>query len=313
MISFPSLITDSYELASNTIEGRGAEFPGFGSPEIPSRGGFNTRQSRILSQRDAVFTRNLVRWFLPEAGIVEMYINPQNITYQDKKHITNVRTKGGYVLQYWGEELGQLSISGTTGTSGVEGINVLQDVYRNEQVAFDTFALAVEAAQEARQLASDFSGEANSSILTSFIEGAANGVSDMFFDTVNNIIETGGANVSRPKPTLANYAFGVEMYWSGWVFRGYFTDFRLDEKAERIGLFDYSMTFMYTQRRGLRLNNFAWHRSPTDGPSNSDPRHGIPHSYKYLSKDASNPPAQTNQAPLSISQALQSALPLSGL
>jgi hypothetical protein len=271
--------TDPYEVASRVVSGAGAEFPGIGAPPIPSKGGTGTRQSRILPGRDGKLTRNLISWFLPETGIVEMYINPQNITYSDKKHITNVRTKGGYILQYWGEELGTLGISGTTGSSGVEGINVLYDVYRNEQVNFDTFALAVEAAQEARELQNDLDGSS-----LSFLSGAnnlLNSAQDRFFDTVNNVIESGSANVSRPKPTLASLAFSVEMYWSGWVFRGYFTDMRVEEKADRIGLFDYTMNFTVTQRRGLRTNFFAWHRSPTDGPSNSnrEDQGGVPHSF----------------------------------
>jgi hypothetical protein len=279
--------TDPYEIASRSIRGAGLEFPGIGAPPIPSKSGTGTRQSRVLSGRDGRLTRNLVRWFLPETGIVEMYINPQNITYQEKKHISNVRTKGGYILQYWGEEMGTIALNGTTGSSGVEGINVLYDVYRNEQVNFDAFALTVEAAQEAEQLRNELDGSPLS--LLSGAENLLNTAQDRFFDNVNNIIETGSSNVSRPKPTLASLAFSVEMYWSGWVFRGYFTDMRVEEKADRIGLFDYSMNFTVTQRRGFRTNFFAWHRSPTDGPSNSDPRSGVPYSFGSMAEEAAIP------------------------
>jgi hypothetical protein len=312
MVDIPQPLTDSYEIASRAIRDRGVELPGFGSPQIPSKTGTGTRQSRILQQRDGRITRNLVRWFIPETGVVEMYINPQNITYQHKKHITNVRTKGGYVLQYWGEELGTITINGTTGSSGVEGINVLEEIYRNEQVSFDSFALAVEAAQEQRALQSDLSGGAGFNLLAG-VANLTNSASDRFFDTVNNVIETGGSNVSRPKPTLANYAFGVEMYWSGWVFRGYFSDFRVDEKSDKIGLFDYNMTFNFTQKRGLRTNFFAWHRSPTDGPSNSDPQTGTPHSFETLSEEQHFPPPQTNEAPTSLNDILGTDLPIWGM
>ena len=60
------------------------------------------------------------------------------------------------------------------------------------------------------------------------------------------------AAITNP-PTLASLAFGVEMYWGGEVFRGYFTHFSVTESADKLGLFDYDMGFVVTQRRGLRL------------------------------------------------------------
>ena len=74
-----------------------------------------------------------------------MYVNPAAITYSHKKLISKDRTKGGYTLQYWGEELSSLNISGTTGAAGVEGINVLYEIYRAEQYAFDGTGLSLAA------------------------------------------------------------------------------------------------------------------------------------------------------------------------
>lgn len=304
MVTIPSPIRDVFSLASQTISGAGREFPGFGAPVIPSKSGFGVRQSKVPSQRVASFTRNMVRWFVPETGIVEMYINPQNITYQRKKVITRQRTKGGYVLQYWGEDLGSISISGTTGSSGIEGINVLEDIYRNEQLSFDAYALALGAAKDSQDL--DLSGNQS---LFNLIDNAGQSASEKFFDLVSNAIETGSSNTSRPKPTMADFAFTVEMYWSGWVFRGFFDDFRVEEKANNLGLFDYSMTFNYTQRRGIRNNFLGWHRSATDGPSNTDPRFGIPYSYTSLASGSSSPPVQS-EAPRSIDQGLRSSRPI---
>jgi hypothetical protein len=212
-------------------------------------------------------------------GIIEMYVNPQNLSWQDRKQISEQRTKGGFVLQYWGPELGRLNISGTTGSSGVEGINVLQDIYNAEQLAFDPYALAF-AAEAETQSELDFLEGAGLGLATSAANllGASQAVGTGL-DIMNNAIASGASTPTRQKPTLASIAFSVEMYWSGWVFRGYFLDFKLDERAERLGLFDYSMTFVYTQKRGFRTNFLAWHRSPTDGPSNSDPEFGTPYSY----------------------------------
>ena len=85
--------------------------------------------------------RRMLKWLVPERGIIEMYINPQSIAIRNAKNIKSERTKGGFVVQYWGEELTSIDISGHTGTSGIEGINVLSDIYRGEQLAFDIIAL----------------------------------------------------------------------------------------------------------------------------------------------------------------------------
>lgn len=82
--------------------------------------------------------RNLIVWETPAAGsgaFIEMYINPENLSIKENKVQKITRTKGGYILQHWGEELIDISLSGTTGTGGIEAINVIRDVYRGEQLA----------------------------------------------------------------------------------------------------------------------------------------------------------------------------------
>src|SRR5690606_38791557 len=115
----------------------------------PQTSGLVNRQATIPSGRSAVHVRNLIRWLVPESGIVEMYINPKSISYSEAKQIQSQRTKGGFALQYWGEDLIKITIEGTTGTSGIEGINVLRDVYRAEQVAFEPYALSMAEQLEA--------------------------------------------------------------------------------------------------------------------------------------------------------------------
>jgi hypothetical protein len=245
----------------------------------PSSSGDGSRQNKIPSNRAASHTRNLIRWFVPETGIIDMYINPENITTSYSKAIANQRTKGGYVLQYWGEDLITLSLSGTTGSSGVEGINVLEDIYRSEQVSFDPYALAFAAALDRNQGSETVLGDAEPGGILGLI-GA--GISNDFVSQVTNSLESGTTNPTRPRPTLASLAFSVEMYWSGWTYRGYFKDFKVTESAQKLGLFDYTATFIATQKRGYRANFLGWHRSPTSGPSNSDPIMGVPYSYGGL-------------------------------
>lgn len=237
---------------------------GFEANQPPASSGMGTRQGRIQPERVGVSRRKLMRWMIPEQPIVQMYMNPQQVKYQYQKQVTETRTKGGYVLQYWGEELATLNIDGTTGTSGVEGINVLYDIYRNEQLMFDPFALFLQAEQEKAedQDFADFLGLGFTNTLDALINP-----------------ESPKAPSTRNKPTLASMAFTVELYWSGEVYRGYFKSFTVTESAQNIGLFDYSMTFKVTQKRGFRSNFFGWHRSATHGPSDSRAE-GVPHSFK---------------------------------
>ena len=86
--------------------------------------------------------RSLIRWEVPHMSgadgtpyFIEMYINPQNIDFQSNKITRRVFTKGGYILQYWGEGLDQVNIRGTTGSGGIEALNALRDIYRSEQLA----------------------------------------------------------------------------------------------------------------------------------------------------------------------------------
>src|SRR6185312_7899142 len=126
---------------------------GFSLPPSYSADGNGLPYSKVPSNRNAQIKRNAITWFIPEFGIVRMYINPSAITYNHKKLISKDKTKGGFNLQYWGEDLTTLNISGTTGSSGIEGINVLYEIYRAEQYAFDGFGLSLAANNAAADIA----------------------------------------------------------------------------------------------------------------------------------------------------------------
>jgi len=245
-----------------------------------------SRQSFVQSGRPGVSTRQLIHWLIPEGPIVQMYINPQNISYNDKKSVTSQRTKGGFVLQYWGPELTTLNLSGTTGTSGIEGINVLYDVYNNEQVAFDPFALF---------LAERLNQEQNTLLESSDFN------ENEFIGSLLGSSESMLPNNSS-SPSLASLAFSVEMYWSGAVYRGFFTDFIVKESSESLGLFQYDINFTVTSKRGFRSNFQPWHKSATSGPSDSGP-FGPPRSFGPLvGGDQQTPqrePAQVSQQDIS--------------
>ncbi len=272
---FPTQPQDPFDLAGQLFGTNPLPANGFAVDSFSSAGGLGaTQQNQLPNNRPAYSKRNLIHWLVPEGPIIQMYINPQNIRYTYKKLINSQKTKGGYVLQYWGEELTTLAISGTTGTSGIEGINVLYDLYRNEQIAFDPFALAIAAKAQQDQAA------ANSSDLFG-LDSALNSGSN-FISSLIGASQTIGPSAMIQTPTLASLAFTVELYWSGEVYRGYFTDFSVTENAEKLGLFDYDMNFTVTQKRGFRQNFLGWHKSATSGPSNSNPISGIPHSFGQL-------------------------------
>ena len=244
------------------------ESNGFLVASTPSADGNGLPFTKITPSVNATITRNIITWFVPQFGTVRMFINPQNITYNHKKLISKEKTKGGYTLQYWGEELSTLNISGTTGSSGVEGINMLYEIYRAEQYAFDAVGLTLAGNNASADLANGLVqgiggaiGQAiggNSQTAAAGGAGLLGGV--LGLDSPNNNLS------ARNIPSLASLAFAVEMYYNGWVYRGFFESMTVTERADNF-LLDYQMTFTVTQRRGYRTNYFPWSNSPSSGPS----------------------------------------------
>ncbi len=240
---------------------------GFMLPSTFAADGNGLPYTKVPSFTSGQIKRNIITWFIPEFGIVRMYINPQSIAYIHKKAISRDRTKGGFTLQYWGEDLSTLSINGHTGSSGIEGINMLYEIYRAEQYAFDGVGLTLAA----NNAAADLSGN-----LINGIGGALGGlVSNSPTAAASGAGLLGGIlGMNSPQntlsaqniPSLAQLAFSVEMYYNGCVYRGYFDNMTITESADNF-LWTYQITFVVTQRRGYRTNYFPFHRTPAQGPS----------------------------------------------
>lgn len=294
---------NAFGAAQQFLGGSSPGSNGFAADQAPSQSGFGTRQGRIVNNRPAVNARNIMHWLIPEQPIVQMYINPQNVTYSYKKSISSQRTKGGFVLQYWGEDLTTLRLTGTTGTSGIEGINVLYDVYRSEQLAYDPYALFLAAQQDQDSLTGLGSviGGVVGGDLGSLIGGAAGSL-------LSGGINAANPNPTRPIPSLAQLAFTVELYWSGEVFRGFFQNFTVTESADNLGMFNYDIEFTVTQKRGFRQNFLGWHRSATSGPSNSNPQYGTPHSFGALVTGDQPTPQQSSPENSGILQSVGNSL-----
>jgi len=231
---------------------------GFMLPSSFSANGDGLPYSKVPSNRAGQAKRNIITWFVPEFGLVRMYINPQSISYKHKKIISKDRTKGGYSLQYWGEELITINIQGTTGSSGIEGINMLYEIYRAEQYANDAIGLSLAATNS--NAASDLAQQGLSALgTTGSILGGLLGA-----DSPN-----ANALASKNITTMAQLAFTVEMYYGGWVYRGFFDSMNISEQANDFQI-RYDIVFMATQKRGYRTNYFPWTRNPNQGPSRSD-------------------------------------------
>lgn len=210
--------------------------------------------------------RELVTWKTPHLGYIQMYINPQQIKIISSKIIQNVRTKGGFVIQYGGENLDQISISGTTASAGMEGINILQSIYRSEQLAFEGIAAALE-----EQLSNVQLDQAIGSVLTQFgASGSATGNNFLFGQNVLQITSQLFNGLNRPRPTLASLASNVDMFFQGVLYRGYFKGFNVTESAQKPGWFEYDIEFIAYARQGSRHNFMPWHKQPEGpaGPSN---------------------------------------------
>jgi hypothetical protein len=253
---------------------------GFALPANYSADGNGLPYNKVPANKQGQIKRNIITWFVPEFGTVKMFINPESISYQDKKLITKTRTKGGYALQYWGEELTTLNISGTTGSSGIEGINMLYEIYRAEQYAFDSVGLTLAANNASADIAGNIVNGVGSAIggaignLIGSNEESSSAVGSSLLGGLLGLDSQTNNLAARNLPTLAQLAFGVEMYYNGVVYRGFFENMTVNEKANNFP-FEYQINFTVTQKRGYRVNYFPFHRSANSGPSDFD----TPHSF----------------------------------
>lgn len=200
--------------------------------------GPNVRLAEGITNRN----RQIMTWRLPNGSSVQMYINPENFQVRESKQISSVRTKGGFVMQYWGDNLTQLTLSGTTGSSGIKGIQALRDIYRSENKAFELVAIT-----QSRDLLNEIQNGFD-----------INNAGDALRDLGDRLAQRNFVL----RPSLASLALSVLLFYQGVQYKGFFTEFSMTESVSKLGLFDYSMTFMATEIRGNRKNFMPWHREP---------------------------------------------------
>lgn len=195
--------------------------------------------------QEGEFKRNLMTWKIPQFGNVIMYVNPESLSISESKVISSVRTKSGFVVQYGGEELTKISLRGTTGSAGMEGINVLDSVYRSEQLAFNSVAESLQQKLAADQLYSLVSG---AGVISSIGDDEGNPYEFNIFE--------------QPYPTLSSLAASIEMFYQGVTYRGYFKSLSVTEDVVNLGIFSYSLEFESYAKTGVRRNFMPWHRQP---------------------------------------------------
>jgi len=241
-----------------------------------------TVQRRTMKFLIPLTIGSLGRTDLTGRAIVPLYINPQTFGIDDTKIINETLTKGGYAIHYWGEELGQIQASGTTGSGGIEAINILRGVYRNEITQFNNILLerAVMLDQNARASLDELGAVANAgagiisivdTITKNGFSGIVNGASSVIEEITNaaqGIADNNSLSVELI-PTIGAFATSMILYWQGEKFTGYFKNFGVDESASTPGHFEYKFTFMITKRTGTRSNFMPWHRKPTDSSGNA--------------------------------------------
>lgn len=216
---------------------------------------------------------SLGRTDLTGRAIVPLYINPESFNIQDGKLLSESITKGGYVIQYWGEKLGELQVSGTTGSGGIEAINILRGIYRNEITQMNNILLkrAVLLENESVSASNGVQGLGSGieSILDNFSNGSASSIKDGISSVIDEVVDaaSGVSNVNSSVeliPTLGAFATNMILYWHGEKFTGFFKSFKVDESASSPGIFSYQFSFAITKRTGTRKNFMPWHKNPTD-------------------------------------------------
>jgi hypothetical protein len=118
-------------------------------------------------------------------------------------------------------------------------------------VAFDQIALELERAGPIAESLQLSLGQVEGS---TSIQDRAQGLSEAT-NIALNIFQ-------QPFATLASLAANVELYFQGLLYRGYFTEFTVDENGDQPGLFDYNLSFTAHSRQGIRRNFMPWHRQP---------------------------------------------------
>lgn len=233
-----------------------------------------TIQRQVMTFKLPLRVEQLGRSNFRGRASIPLYINPETFQIQERKVISSSMTKGGYAVQYWGEELASITANGTTGSGGIEAINILRDVYRYEIIHFNNL-LRLRESNSQEDFISAFGSAGGRNRTRNFrndifnLAGGAESIINEIVESAYGFAEANPASVNLI-PSIGVFATNIILYWHGEMFQGYFENFTVDEKAASPGLFDYSFGFKVLKRSGKRSNFMPWHRNPYD--LNGNPR-----------------------------------------
>lgn len=238
-----------------------------------------------------MFKRETIKFLIPRGtlsllsssidyrDVVPMYINPTSVQTNYSKNISETQTIGGFVMQYWGDRITTMSIQGTTGSGGIDAINVLYEIYKSEQITFKKILL--DRQQKLREDIQSTQAEINQEVSLGqaldqiFLGGTAtnifNGVTetmDFLKDAVNGVSNSPQTSKVNLLPTLSSLAVSLDMYFQGKTYRGYIESMNISENASSPGHFEYTIQFKSLKEYGERTNFMPWHTNPRDEAGN---------------------------------------------
>lgn len=175
---------------------------------------------------------NTITWEIvydPKDGLdsppkLVMNINPQNLDTSYTPLINETRTLGGFVEEFWGEDLTTISASGFTSMFFDEKKGMTNEFEKTE---------AIVGAKTTKQL-SGFLALVNLYKMNG--KFYANGVNDLK-DPDSNL------NAYKSNPNKIYKMGSVYMYYSGISYKGFFETFEFKEQAEKPFFFEYSFSF----------------------------------------------------------------------
>lgn len=237
-----------------------------------------------------------------------MYLNPSSINTAHRKSIQKQFTKGGFFVQYWGEELTTLAISGSTGSAGMSEINKLMSIYRHELIHFNN--LLIQKNKEFNESLNESLGAVNSGNENRFLNtlsyldqlllsGQGQAVVDGFTTFTENLTNIISGKKDDPvkykeivqEQSLATLATSLIMEFKGIFYRGYMDGFTFTENASEPGLFNYNFNFIVLYSSGKRENFMPWHiESEVNGVSKKasvpiQGTEGDEYTYRYFDEE----------------------------
>ena len=235
-----------------------------------------------------MFTRETIKFLIPtsltsilsssvgDRKVVPLYINPNSFQTNYSKNISETQTIGGFIIQYWGDRITTISIQGTTGSGGIDAINILYDVYKSEQTSFRDMMI-VRRRQLQAAIKDSQSGTESLNVGQALDQVLLNGA---FSEIANGISETmdyfkkaiTGEEIEKSSvelmPTLSAFAVSLEMHFQGKIYRGYIESMNVTESSNAPGHFDYTIQFKSLKEYGERKNFMPWHINPRDESGN---------------------------------------------